>query len=288
MDWLNRRIESLLDNAIFGAICALAFVMWSVVSKLPPPLIVTIGLAVFTLTLFILKIIRNMLKKQTSLDKSRYKEYDASHSQAFYNATAAFYDQRNSPELLETHREVIKFISNHLGEKTAFKVLDLGGGTGKLIALHFFDSEEITWSYLDYSPAMVEQFSQNLRNTKLHLDIKVKDILSISGLYPTKTFDVILLSLVLTSMPRMPNFEEILTFLKDDGIFIIADIDPDYTTLYPFYIVLVGKRPLAFIPNRINVSELNKTMISFGLKQLAIKTIKDGDTNYSFVYVFTR
>lgn len=135
---------------------------------------------------------------------------------------------------------------------------------------------------------MVEQFSQNLRNTKLHLDIKVKDILSISGLYPTKTFDVILLSLVLTSMPRMPNFEEILTFLKDDGIFIIADIDPDYTTLYPFYIVLVGKRPLAFIPNRINVSELNKTMISFGLKQLAIKTIKDGDTNYSFVYVFTR
>ncbi len=220
--------------------------------------------------------------------KPEYQAYDSSNSRDFYNNIAIGYDQRNSPELVETHREIIRIIGNHLQNKTNFKVLDLGGGTGKLIAHHFFDSKVITWIYVDSSPAMVEQFAKNLRNTNLNLDIKVKDIRDINGLYPAKTCDVILLSLLLTSMQDMPNFQELSTLLKDDGIFIIADIDPVYTIQHPYYVVTVENRPHALRTNPVNLSELNKNMISCGLKQTAVKTIQEGSINYSFVYVFNR
>lgn len=63
-NWLNRRIEGLLDNAIFGAIVAGGTIVWSILNKLPAPLIFVIGLAVFALILFILKITRDILSKK--------------------------------------------------------------------------------------------------------------------------------------------------------------------------------------------------------------------------------
>ena len=63
-DWLNRRLEGLLDNAIFGAIVAGGAIVWSILSNLPAPIIFVIGLAVFALILFILKITRDILSKK--------------------------------------------------------------------------------------------------------------------------------------------------------------------------------------------------------------------------------
>jgi len=65
-DWLNRRIEGLLDNAIFGAIVAGGAIVWSILSKLPAPVIFVIGLAVFALILLILRITRDILSKKSA------------------------------------------------------------------------------------------------------------------------------------------------------------------------------------------------------------------------------
>lgn len=63
-DWIKRRIEGLLDNIIFASFSAGAVVVWSILSKLPGPIILVIGLAVFALILWIFAIIRgNLLKK---------------------------------------------------------------------------------------------------------------------------------------------------------------------------------------------------------------------------------
>jgi hypothetical protein len=49
------------------------------------------------------------------------------------------YDQRNSAKLLATHMEVITRIDRARRNKTALRVLDLGGGTGQNVATYFAD-----------------------------------------------------------------------------------------------------------------------------------------------------
>lgn len=63
-DWFKRRIEGLVDNIIFALVLSGGVVVWSLISKLPGPVIFVTGLAVFALILFILKITRDILSKK--------------------------------------------------------------------------------------------------------------------------------------------------------------------------------------------------------------------------------
>lgn len=69
-DWLNRRIEGLLDNIIFAAIVAVGAIVWSLLSQLSAPVVFVIGLAAFALILFILKTTRDILSKKPKENKS--------------------------------------------------------------------------------------------------------------------------------------------------------------------------------------------------------------------------
>jgi len=102
--------------------------------------------------------------------------YDVKDSKKFYDAISSQYDQRNSASLLRTHEQVIRSIKQAVERRANVKLLDLGGGTGKLVAHHFFDSTTIHWVYVDESALMVEQFRKNLEGTKLRRTVEVEEI----------------------------------------------------------------------------------------------------------------
>ena len=68
--------------------------------------------------------------------------YPTEDALKFYSAIAEGYDSRNSPSLQKSHLCTLEKIESFLGQKNNWSVLDLGGGTGKLIALHFFNNPQ--------------------------------------------------------------------------------------------------------------------------------------------------
>lgn len=86
-DWLNRRIESLLDNIIFGVLVTGVVVVWSIISKLPAPLTFVIGLAVFALILWIFATIRGkLLGKKTKSEPDRTEQLSQKHEVSISNS----------------------------------------------------------------------------------------------------------------------------------------------------------------------------------------------------------
>ena len=69
-DWLNRRIERLLDNIILAAIVAGGAIIWSLLSQLPAAVVSVIGLAAFALILLIFKTTRDILSKKPKEHKT--------------------------------------------------------------------------------------------------------------------------------------------------------------------------------------------------------------------------
>ncbi len=71
-EWLNRRIESLLDNIIFSLLLAGAVVVVGLIKSLPLPIIIGIGLFVFALLLIAIRVTVNLSKK----DRDYTKEWE--------------------------------------------------------------------------------------------------------------------------------------------------------------------------------------------------------------------
>ena len=69
-DWLNRRIEGLLDNIIRAAIFAVGAILWSLLKQLPAPVVFVIGLAAFALILIILKTTKDIFPKKPKEHKT--------------------------------------------------------------------------------------------------------------------------------------------------------------------------------------------------------------------------
>jgi len=154
----------------------------------------------------------------------------------FYTRIAPYYDQRNTSSLLETHRAVITEVSEMLDDRGSLDVLDLGGGTGRLIAAQFFRERRLRWTYIDQSPGMLEQFMRNLETTALRSEIILGDLNNLDQLV-TGQFDIVLLSLVLTSLPDFPDFTRMATHIRPGGRLIVADIDPAYSAAHPVFAV---------------------------------------------------
>lgn len=216
------------------------------------------------------------------------KGYAVAESKYFYDSIAGQYDQRNSPSLLRTHELVIRSIKNTVVGRKDVCVLDLGGGTGKLIAHHFFDNAEIHWIYVDESALMVEQFRRNLESTNLNKSVEVEEISLYLQRHSSRFYDIVLMSLVLTSMERNPDWTLIASRLKPDGRLIIADIDAAYTVTHPYYIVSSGVLRHALRPRAVALTQIiHETRIA-GLKLEHSYPIPEGGLNYAFVAEFSK
>lgn len=216
---------------------------------------------------------------------------EVSDAKIFYEAIATTYDERNSANLLATHMDTLERIEQAQEGKPGIRVLDLGGGTGKNIATHFFNDEDIRWDYVDSSPAMADQMRRNLAGRPLsrHLAVYVGDIndLDLLGL-KEEAYDVILLSLVLSSMPRMPDFATIAGLLAPRGSLIISDINPDYTQAHPYYEVRADDSSMvAMRMNPVRLLEMLQRLNSAALKLTELTSIGKGCPPYSFNATFT-
>jgi ubiquinone/menaquinone biosynthesis C-methylase UbiE len=222
--------------------------------------------------------------------------FEVSQARQFYTAIARNYDERNSANLLATQLEVITLLEKARKANPALRVLDLGGGTGQNIATHFFSDPDIRWTYVDFCPAMVEQLDSHLSGYPIYRNLQkfVSDIGEVHRCLQPGSYDVVLLSLVLSSMPRLPDIEKLATMLAPSGTLIISEINPSYTERHPYYAArardggLVAMRTRPVDPIRIcelaTAAGLLRPQISWQ-PELA-HPFSVGTTAYSFVTTF--
>lgn len=216
------------------------------------------------------------------------KIFQISDAVEFFNKVAHRYDERNSIELLETHRSVINEIEKRINMKTPINILDLGGGTGKLIAAQFYNKGHINWTYVDQSTNMAQQFKDNLDNTQLNTIIHIDDIYKICDKLQGNKYDIIIICCVLTSLPVLPDFNAVKNLIHDDGFLIVADIDPAYTALHPYYAFKANGDSFALKTNPINPLDLNELLTSSGLVNVLSKSVKKPDhSHYSYMMVYS-
>jgi SAM-dependent methyltransferase len=185
--------------------------------------------------------------------------------------------------------QVITRIDQLRRSKLALRVLDLGGGTGQNVATYFFNDGHISWTYVDSSPAMLSQMQKHLAGRRLYerLSVHLADINRIHTQLPPRSYDVVLLNLVLSSMPTLPDFARIAGLIALGGRLIVADINPLYTHAFPLYKTtdadgaLVGMRMQAVHP--LDVVTRAKEA---GLQLSEMTEIGSDAISYSFVVSF--
>lgn len=215
--------------------------------------------------------------------------FDVFEAAQFYQEIAVNYDQRNSAKLLATHMEVITRIDQARRNKIALRVLDLGGGTGQNVATYFFNDHHIHWTYVDYCPAMINQLQRHLAGRRLYerLSIHLEDINRVHLRLPAQSYDVILLNLVLSSMPRFPDFSRLATLLAPAGRLIVADINPAYTNAHPFYRATAADgTPVAIHTHPVQPLEVATRAKEARLQLSEMTEIEGDEISYSFIITF--
>ncbi|WP_087464003.1 class I SAM-dependent methyltransferase [Oleiphilus messinensis] len=156
-------------------------------------------------------------------------EHSVENAVAFYSVCAESYDDRNTNYLFETHHKICSEIRSVITEGKMHRILDLGGGTGKVIALSFSDSEKVEWTNYDLSDRMLRVYESHLRDAAMST-VSIRG--DISAFEPSKFkshYDVAILCFVLSSMKSLPDFLKIAEVIVDGGTLIISDGDPIYT-----------------------------------------------------------
>jgi ubiquinone/menaquinone biosynthesis C-methylase UbiE len=217
------------------------------------------------------------------------REYTVNHARSFYQKIARYYDNRNSGNLVATHLATVAQLQVIRRRRPVMRVLDVGGGTGKLIAVHFFNDAQVSWTYLDFSPAMAEEFRRNLAGYPLseNIEVIVADLHVALRELPAASYDVILFSLVLSSMPDLPDFGPVARLLAPGGELIVTDINPGYTHNQPLYMVRVESSVVALRTTPVDPYEVMRRATAAGLSATMHRTLGDGNTYYSFMAAFT-
>jgi SAM-dependent methyltransferase len=217
------------------------------------------------------------------------REYSVNHAREFYAEIASSYDLRNSGNLIATQLETIMRLQAIRAQRSPLRVLDLGGGTGRQVAHHFLNDEGIAWTYVDFCPKMAKLFQRNLADRPLgrNADIVVDDMNRVLQRREPASTDVVLLSLVLSSMPAMPDFSAIARILGPAGVLIITDISPSYTHENPLYAVEVGGERVALRTTPVDPVDVIRRAIAAGLQLVEMTPLGEDSTYYSFLTIFS-
>lgn len=215
--------------------------------------------------------------------------YDVDEAKQFYTEIAPDYDMSNSVDLLATHMEVIERINHSLRTKPELEVLDLGCGTGERTATFFLKDRHVHWTAIDFCQAMIGQFQQHLAGLPLRgrPNVHAEDINNVHHLLPARSYDIVLLNLVLSSMPRLPDFQHLAKLVAPGGRLIISDIDPGYTRAHPFYKAgTADGRRVALRTRPVEPLDVATRAKDAGLHLSEMARIGSADTSYSFIAVF--
>lgn len=218
--------------------------------------------------------------------------YSPSNSVGFYDKIARKYDDRNSASLQSTHHKVIEIINSELAYNDSISVLDLGGGTGKLIASYYYKLENMRWQYVDESPAMLSQYKDNMRGSKIRTSESLEEIANFlkktRSRRESSKYDIILMCLTLTSMESSPDWFKVAALLKTGGMLIIADIDASYTTKNPLYTVELDGKNHHLAPRAITLSNIISDISRCGMSISDTYPIRQNMIDYAFVSTFKK
>ena len=216
--------------------------------------------------------------------------FETSNAVQFYNEIAERYDARQSDELLETQYAVIRAARRTLSGRDRATVLDLGGGTGAEIGTHFAPRDQLRWVYVDLSGSMVHLFSRNLRKAHMKTTIILGDAEEQAEFFIEEgnRFDLVIMSWLLSSLPRSLSIEKLVPLLKADGRLIIADAHPQNLKARPLYGVSLGEKRVALRLRSVLASHLDKMAERAGLIEAEEPVTVQGpeNTHYSFVRVY--
>jgi ubiquinone/menaquinone biosynthesis C-methylase UbiE len=232
-------------------------------------------------------------KRSLDIEKSDHRPkfdrvFEPNDSVKFYAEIADQYDVRNTEELLQTHRAVVTEIEEHVKSRETALVLDLGGGTGRGIADHFFNYTQVKWVYVDACGRMAEKFRENLAEVPLRTEVHVMTLAEAYAQFAPGETDVIVMSFLISSLPERPNFSKVSRLLREDGIFIVADADPAYSRISPYYDFRTSNGSIALKVNPIHQLELKDLCESSGLRECAVHPVKKRGLIYSYIAVFER
>jgi hypothetical protein len=96
------------------------------------------------------------------------------------------------------------------------------------------------------------------------------------------------MSFLLSSLTGLPDFTKIARLLSDDGVLIIAEADPAYSGIQPYYSFTTGNRSVALKINPIHHLELKTLCERGGLKECAVYPVTKRGIIYSYVAVFEK
>lgn len=276
---------------------ALSYVgIWAVIEPLEVPDLLTAHIPRWvphlTLALMaglILTIILMVSVRETTISSQPPFDhgYNTTNAIRFYNSVAQRYDNRNSPSLLRTHGKVVQLVRELTEAKRDLRVLDLGGGTGRGIAHQFHHNDGMSWHYVDGASGMVDIFRDNMHGARMKTEIEYCEISDFIRRNHNVEFDVIILSLVLTSLPENPDWAAIARMLAPGGKLIIADIDAAYTAIHPYYVVDIDGQRHGLAPRPIPLAELIDQINHTHLHFVHSHAIPEGNNNYSFIAEFT-
>ena len=253
-----------------------------------------IMLTVSALSLFLVHVYyRNTFEKKHYNEVHEEKQYNTDSSPDFYSAIAAEYDLRNSTSLRQLHLEIVRRIRIERDKcpKEKFRVLDLGGGSGRIIAEHFFSDSKMEWVNLDASSEMIANFNSNFSGSKMRVEAHKCNILiekSFRKILSNQKFDIILLSYTLSSMAKNPNWAVVTDFLTKGGVLLIGEADASYLVRKPDFDVQSGSTV-----HKLKLRVQEGTQLKNELVGLGLKVDSDGiskhnvisgqDENYGYV-----
>src|SRR5262249_50071221 len=145
----------------------------------------------------------------------------------------------------------------------------------------------VCWTYVDFCPAMAAEFRRNLAGYPLgdNAEILVDDLVRVVRQLPAASYDVVLLSLVLSSMPAGLDLTPVARVMRPGGALVITDINPGYTHEKPLYKVPVGGEVVALRTTPVDPFDVIRRAGVAGLKMAEQRTLGEGATYYSFMTV---
>jgi hypothetical protein len=119
--------------------------------------------------------------------------------------------------------------------------------------------------------------------------VLVEDLTRIRHGLPPASYDVVLLSPVLTSMPALPDLAPIAELLRPGGTLIVSDIDPLYSERNPHYTVRADNGDqVALRTTPVQPHQVIARAAVAGLSHVdTASTDRNGDS-YAFVSTFRR
>lgn len=228
---------------------------------------------------------------QQNVENKAIQTIPTSEAIKFYELCAEVYEDNNSNFLWETHNEIVRKINS--SSNSIELILDLGGGTGRFIAQDYLNNYKSIkkWVNYDFCKEMLNEFEQNMESKKFICESVCQDILDLNKWDNNRLFDISILSFVLSSMSKDPDFFEIRKRMKEGGLLIIAEGEPTYTLMkgskWP---VEIEEREIQIELRPISLAQLINVVVPNGFNLHEVKTISkkiDGKKfNYSYIATF--